>query len=107
MLRNVIERVFGILKRKFPLLDHGCEYPYDTQVELVLAITGLFNFIRDNSIEVDLHEQEWTEDSEPHPESTPWPEQAAGAWEGTDKEMEKQREEVASAMWMNYVQTRR
>jgi len=103
MLRNAIERVFGILKRKSPVLDYGCEYPYDAQIEFVLAITGLFDFVRDNSTEADLNEQEWTEDSEQHLESTPCSEQAAGASEGTDEEMEKLREEIASAMWMNYI----
>jgi hypothetical protein len=105
MLRNAIERIFGILKRKFPLLDYGCEYPYETQVELVLAITGLFNFIRDNRTgsEVDLDlEQELT--GELYSEPTPWSEQAAGVQEGTDEEMEKLREEIACAMWANYVQ---
>ena len=29
--------------------------------------------------------------------------QAAGAWEGTDEEMEKLREGISSAMWMDYV----
>jgi hypothetical protein len=102
MLHNAIERVFGILKRKFPLFDHGCEYPYDTQIEFVLAITGLFNFIRDNSTEPDLDEQEWTE--ELHLEPTSWSEQAAGAQEDTDEGMEKLWEEIASAMWADFVQ---
>jgi len=99
MLRNAIDRVFGILKRKFPLLDHGCEFPYNTQVELVLAITGLFNFIRDNSTEPDPDEQKWTGELEPTSRS----EQAAGAREDTD-EMEKLREEIASAMGADFVQ---
>jgi hypothetical protein len=102
MLRNTIERVFGILKRKFPLFDHGCEYPYGTQVELVLAITGLFNFTWDNSTGPDLDEQEWTK--ELHLEPTSWSEQAAGAQEDIDEGMEKLREEIASAMWAEFAQ---
>jgi len=65
-----------------------------------LAITGLFNPIQDNSTEPDSDEQEWTGELEP----TSWPEQAAGAREDTDEEMEKLREDIASAMWADFVQ---
>jgi len=70
--------------------------PTLSQVELVLTITGLFNFIRDNSTEVDLDEQELT--GELHPEPTLWSELAAGVQEGTDEELEKLREEIACTM---------
>jgi hypothetical protein len=45
-LRNAIERIFGVVKRKFKILGQVAEYSIDTQVDLVLAITGLYNFIR-------------------------------------------------------------
>ena len=36
-----------MLKRKFKILATVGEYSVGTQVRLVLALTGLFNFIRD------------------------------------------------------------
>jgi hypothetical protein len=45
-LRNVIERIFGVVKRKFKILAQVAEYSIDTQVDLVLALCGLYNFIR-------------------------------------------------------------
>ena len=54
-LRNVVERIFGVAKRKFKILGVGTEYSVDTQVHLVLGLLGLYNFIS-------LHEGESIED---------------------------------------------
>jgi len=43
--RNCIERIYGIFKKQFPILKSPNEYPYDSQVKLVLALTALHNFI--------------------------------------------------------------
>jgi hypothetical protein len=45
-LRNAIERIFGVLKRKFKILKTAPEYSIQTQVDIVLALTALFNFTR-------------------------------------------------------------
>ena len=47
--RNVIERIFGIMKRRFPILSHGNEYDLDVNCNLVRALCGLHNFIRKDS----------------------------------------------------------
>jgi DDE superfamily endonuclease len=44
-LRNVIEQIFGILKRKFKILGTTAEYSIDTQIHLVISLVGLYNFI--------------------------------------------------------------
>jgi hypothetical protein len=44
-LQNVVERIFGVIKRKFKILGAYVEYSIDTQVHLVLALTRLYNFI--------------------------------------------------------------
>lgn len=44
-LRNVIERAFGVLKRKFAVLRDESEYDVDTQIRLVYAAVALHNFI--------------------------------------------------------------
>jgi hypothetical protein len=44
-LRNIIERIFGVLKRQWQILaGKGCEYSIDTQVDLFCSLIGLFNF---------------------------------------------------------------
>ena len=45
-LRNSIERIFGVLKKRFPILKKQLEYEYDTQVQLVNGLCCLHNFIR-------------------------------------------------------------
>jgi hypothetical protein len=47
-LRNVIERIFGVLKRQWQILGgKDCEYSIDTQVDLFCALIGLYNFGKD------------------------------------------------------------
>ncbi|XP_059627364.1 uncharacterized protein LOC132270182 [Cornus florida] len=45
-LRNIIERCFGMLKMRFPILKHMPPYKFETQVAIVLASCTLHNFIR-------------------------------------------------------------
>ena len=44
-LRNVIERIFKVVKRKFKILGLVVEYSIDTQIHLVLSLIALYNFI--------------------------------------------------------------
>ncbi|KAI7938685.1 hypothetical protein MJO28_014264 [Puccinia striiformis f. sp. tritici] len=45
-LRNVVERIFGCLKAKFKILTSPSEHNVHSQVQLVYAITMLWNFLR-------------------------------------------------------------
>ncbi|KAH9153700.1 hypothetical protein AeRB84_004095 [Aphanomyces euteiches] len=64
-LRNAIERIFGILKKRFPVLCHPVEYDYQFQVDLVLVLCVLHNFIRmhggfdefDQQVQAELDQQ--------------------------------------------------
>ena len=47
-LRNVIERVYGVIKKRFPILSRMLEYDYPFQVDLVRCCFMLHNFIRLN-----------------------------------------------------------
>ena len=59
--RNVIERCFGILKKRWAILRSPSFYPVKTQNRIVLASCILHNYIRTESefdqaeIEFDLH----------------------------------------------------
>lgn len=46
-LRNAIERAFGILKRRFPIIASGseCMYSCETMTNIVLACSVLHNFL--------------------------------------------------------------
>jgi hypothetical protein len=43
--RNVIERLFGVAKRKFRLLSQGSKHNEHTQAKFVSAMGALFNFV--------------------------------------------------------------
>ncbi|KAI9910248.1 hypothetical protein PsorP6_011112 [Peronosclerospora sorghi] len=53
-LRNAVERIFGVLKKRFPILAKGYQYPVKTQVKLVYALTAIHNFIIEHSGEDDV-----------------------------------------------------
>ena len=42
----MIERIFGVIKRKYKILNTPPEYSIDTQSDLILGITALHNFCR-------------------------------------------------------------
>ena len=46
MLRNVVERVFGVLKKRFGILSNMQSFSFPFQVKLVLICFMLHNFIR-------------------------------------------------------------
>ena len=45
-LRNIIERIFGILKRKYQILRCAPEYSFETQTRIIIACCILHNFVR-------------------------------------------------------------
>ncbi|KAI9911772.1 hypothetical protein PsorP6_008750 [Peronosclerospora sorghi] len=53
-LRNAVERIFGVLKKRLPVVVKGCQYPVKTQVQLVYALTAIHNFIIKHSGEYEI-----------------------------------------------------
>ncbi|XP_059304890.1 uncharacterized protein LOC132056626 isoform X3 [Lycium ferocissimum] len=53
-LRNVIERSYGVLKARFPILDKMAPYPINIQRDVVIACFAVNNFIRKERINDDL-----------------------------------------------------
>jgi hypothetical protein len=45
-LRNEIERIFGVVKMRFPILNTGRKFPLAIQFRLIHALCALHNFIR-------------------------------------------------------------
>ncbi|CAN0906787.1 Protein ALP1-like [Linum grandiflorum] len=45
-LLNVIERCFGVLKKRFPILKNMCSYSYRKQTLIVIACCAIHNYIR-------------------------------------------------------------
>ena len=45
MAHNIIKRVFGALKKKFHILTTPIAFSVPTQINIILAVTALWNFI--------------------------------------------------------------
>jgi len=54
-LRNVIERQFDVLKRRFKIIRTAPKFPLPIQTRLIYALTDLNNFITRNNIVPDLY----------------------------------------------------
>ena len=52
-LRNVVERIFGVLKKRFPIVVLMSSYDFEFQCDIVLGAMMLHNFIRINQEEDD------------------------------------------------------
>lgn len=64
-LRNVIERSFGVLKARFPILKKMPPYPFPIQRSIVVAAMTVHNFIRKEAIADELFRQYESEELAP------------------------------------------
>ena len=53
-LRNVIERAYGVLKARFPILKQMTPFPFGVQRDVVIACFAVHNFIRKCNIHDDI-----------------------------------------------------
>ncbi|KAF0703189.1 hypothetical protein AaE_015505 [Aphanomyces astaci] len=106
MLRNVIERIFGILKRRFPVLGTPVQYDYGFQVELVMALCVVHNFIRVHGCRNDIYVTQAIQDlrirrEEPLNES----DRPQHHPEMESTEAKEWRDGIAVKMWTQYQET--
>lgn len=97
--RNVVERIFGVLKRRFVILTHPPEYSLSIQSRIPPALAATHNFIRIHDpleiLDFDLEEHD------PNPGETG--ELADGPAGRREKlRAEAKRDSIATAMWTSY-----
>jgi hypothetical protein len=94
-LRNVIERVFGILKKRFPILNLMSSYSMEKQVAIVKSCFMAHNFIKAYQDYEDVYDQ-WDENEDANNVNDVEEEEvyglAAATW----------RDSIAEAMWVQY-----
>lgn len=106
-LRNEIERIFGVLKRRFRILLLAPEYSLEIQARLPVALAAVHNFILYHE---PLDQPEATTEgnagAEVHGRLDP--DHRASSMEAEDdEEGDERRETIANAMWEEYVVLRR
>ena len=102
--RNIIERIFGVLKQRFEILQHARPYSIEVQARLVYALCCLHNMLRDFDHEyVDPGEGEFNGDTSYAGVSA----EPIYTLLDDDKDLAEQlREECAQAMWEHSVRLR-
>ncbi|CEO94332.1 hypothetical protein PBRA_000117 [Plasmodiophora brassicae] len=102
--RNAIERVIGVLKKRFSLLATVPQYPFGTQVHLVYALCALHNVISDLE-DHEYFEAQYLEDlairDALRKTRPPRPQQHFPAPD--DHAMKSKRDAIAQAMWEDYI----
>jgi hypothetical protein len=102
--RNVIERVFGIFKKRFKVLVSTPEYAFPFQAKLVQALIAIHNYIR-------IHDP----DDKPTPDDDhTTPETLQDSFGGLQEHVSsaeraratKRRDDIAQAMWNGYKECR-
>lgn len=98
-MRNAVERIFGVVKRKYRLLVASPEFNLGTQARIPPAIACLFNFVRvhnpaTGSILASFH---------PHIQPAPSPTDLRdGLSDEESKRAEGARDVIAKAMFVQY-----
>lgn len=108
-MRNVIERLFGVLKREFKMACEPNEYPIRIQCLIHLSLTLLHNFLRvwePSRYSDELDPKHWRQPANINPHSnedignnTPQPTNAQFS------RHDALRERIATEMWLQYQQT--
>jgi hypothetical protein len=115
--RNIVERIFGILKNRFAILRHNPDLTPKVQAHLPAALAALHNVIRkydpeeihDRIRELDVPEYDLDElDPETELEEDTEGELAKGPPKQAEKrDAERRRDNMADRMWIQYQQVLR
>ena len=101
-LRNVIERTFGVLKKRFPLLTKMHSYSIHTQTQFVTIACMMHNFIRRNQLYDDEFNVADIADEIVYDDEDNEPENMANA--ENINQLKAWRNNMAQSMWDDYVQ---
>lgn len=99
--RNAVERIFGIIKKRWVILTHPPQFAMDIQAQVPPALAALHNFILD----YDPHDLEAYNEvvTDPLPGRAHFGELASGPPRQEEKDRAvNRRDDIAQAMWEDY-----
>ena len=95
--RNVVERIFGVAKKRFAILQETNEYPMPTQAKIVTGCGVVHNFI--GTYDPDDMPESWERDTVPSsPAQSPGTHGCGNIGVQESHRATKQREDIAQAM---------
>jgi hypothetical protein len=98
-----VERIFGILKKRFKIIREANEFPIESQGRIASAICVVHNFIRIHDPD-DLPDPEEEEDYSYTPPSNNSVSRNGIISSRERNEAVKRRDDIANAMWVQYQQ---
>jgi hypothetical protein len=106
-LRNAIERIFGVLKKRFPILRIAQAYHIETQTKIVLAMCTLQNFLHVETGEDWLYaeydnEQRLQQAANQEDHSAELPEAANHSTNNQHQAGNALRDKIAKQMWEDH-----
>jgi len=98
-LRNVVERIFGIIKKRFAILHHAPEFSMKVQARIPPALCAIHNFIRIHNPDEISDFDNIQADLEP----SNWGELALGPPTRQERaRADSRRDRIAQDMWASY-----
>jgi hypothetical protein len=97
--RNVVERIFGVVKRRFRLMVAAPEYSLETQTKIVPALCVLHNFIRVHDSEENVVLEELSTRA---PRRNPEDFSRQGVSAQEKARANTKRDDIAKEMWREY-----
>jgi hypothetical protein len=97
--RNVVERIFGVVKRRFRLMVAAPEYSLETQTKIIPALCALHNFIRVYNPDEDMGVEELSARA-PRRSQEDFSHQGVSAQEKA--RANTKRDVIAKEMWAQY-----
>jgi len=100
--RNVIERIFGVVKKRFRILSLGPEYNLSIQAQIPAALCALHNFIRiHDPQEEELADEEY--DNQGSYTGDGFVRQVSNVEDNNSNgAVTRQRDQIAQSMWQSY-----
>lgn len=110
-LRNAIERIFGVLKKRFKILTDQLEYQFEVQVRLVKAMCCLHNIIRITGGD-DMFDELWRKDASVQTSQTDQSHDGEAVIRkaltaSETKRAFQMRDHIAEKMWLQYSKRQR
>ena len=102
--RNVIERIFGAVKKKYKILNTPLEYDMATQRDIIYCVAFLHNFQQRYGDDDEDADEQMTSDEERTRESDQRQEEIHSSVQD-DREVAKMRDKMAKKMWKQYQRT--
>src|SRR3981189_3020985 len=101
--RNIIERIFGIMKNRFTILAIAPHLDMDTQARLAPALAAIHNFIRLYDPDEIIELIDGAEDMQPGTRVAQTGNFAVGPANAAERaSADRKRDEIAQQMWIQY-----